>query len=223
MQKEWFCMGKRFKIAFLARLIFCLQWLLFLTCKKIYLGQRVEHKPFVILFWHGRLALMPFAFKHFKHKDKKAYVMISRHKDGELIARNIKFFGINSIRGSSSKGSASVLKQAFKVIDQNDDILITPDGPRGPFRSIADGAVLIAQKKNVPVLLLNYEASAFWQFSSWDKMILPKPFSTLRYRISEPLELANLSLEAAKQKIQEKFAMISQMDSFIKERKCSFG
>lgn len=210
-------MGKQFKIALLARFIFCVQWLLFLSCKKIYLGQKLEHKPFVILFWHGRLALMPFAFRYFQHKAKKAYVMISKHKDGELIAQNIKLFGIHSIRGSSSKGAIIALKQAFKVLDKKDDVLITPDGPRGPFQSVSDGAVLIAQKKKVPLLLLHYEASRYWQFKSWDKMILPKPFSQLRYRLSAPLSVQNLELDEAKALIVKKFAMIVKEDSFYKE------
>lgn len=207
-------MGKQFKTAFLARILFCLQWLLFLTCKKSYIGQRLEYKPFVILFWHGRLALMPFAFRYFEHKQKKAFVVISRHNDGELIAQNAKLFGINSIRGSSSKGGASVFRQAFKVLEQNADVVITPDGPRGPFRSISDGSVLIAQKKNIPIVLLNYEASKYWEFKSWDKMILPKPFSRIRYRMSEPIDIKNLELNEAKQMISEKFAKILQADCF---------
>ncbi|NDJ26523.1 GTP-binding protein [Campylobacter sp. MIT 12-8780] len=207
-------MGKQFKIAFLARVLFCLQWLLFLTCKKSYIGQRLEYKPFVILFWHGRLALMPFAFRYFEHKQKKAFVVISQHKDGELITQNIELFGINTIRGSSSKGGANVLRKAFKVLEQNDDVVITPDGPRGPFRSISDGSVLIAQKKNLPIVLLNYEASRYWEFKSWDKMILPKPFSRIRYRISDPIDIKNLELNEAKQIISEKFAIITKEDSF---------
>ncbi|KGI56229.1 lysophospholipid acyltransferase family protein [Campylobacter sp. MIT 97-5078] len=207
-------MGKRFKTAFLARMLFYLQWLLFFTCKKSYIGQRLEHKPFVILFWHGRLALMPFAFRHFEHKQKKAFVVISQHKDGELIAQNIELFGINTIRGSSSKGGVNVLRKAFKVLEQKDDVVITPDGPRGPFRSISDGSVLIAQKKNLPIVLLNYEASRYWEFKSWDKMILPKPFSRIRYRISDPIDIKNLELSEAKQIISEKFAIITKEDSF---------
>lgn len=71
MQSVWFYMGKSFKIAFIARLVFILQWLIFLTCKKIYKGDKVDQISNVILFWHGRLALMPFAFRHFGKKGKK--------------------------------------------------------------------------------------------------------------------------------------------------------
>ncbi|TEY02709.1 lysophospholipid acyltransferase family protein [Campylobacter sp. US33a] len=207
-------MGKSFKYSFLAFGIYILQWLIFLTCKKEYLGQKLDDTPFVILFWHGRLALMPFAFRYFEKKGKKAYVMISHHKDGDLIAKNIEFFKINTIRGSSSKGAISALREAFKVLDKKDDVVITPDGPRGPYHGIADGCIALAQKCKVKILLLNYEASAYWEFKSWDRMILPKPFSKIVYRISEPIEVENLDIDEAKKRIQINFDMMYQMDGF---------
>lgn len=207
-------MGKLFKEFFLTRIIFLLQWFIFLTCSKEYKGKKVDEKPCVILFWHGRLALMPFAFRHFRFKNKRAYVMISLHKDGEKIARIISFYGLHSIRGSTFKGARTVLKSAFKVLDQNDDIVITPDGPRGPFHSISDGAILIAQKKNVKIRILNYETNRFWKFSSWDQMILPKPFSKIIYRLSDPLDISDLSKNQAKIFLKKEFEKIYNMDSF---------
>lgn len=207
-------MEKSFKIAFLTRLAFILQWLIFLSCFKSYRGEKLDEKPYVILFWHGKLALMPFAFRYFKFKNKKAYVMISHHKDGERIAKIIEFYGLKKIRGSTSKGSIKALRFAFKVLDEKDDIVITPDGPRGPYHSISDGSVLLAKKKNVKIRLLNYEASRFWEFKSWDKMILPKPFSRIIYSLSEPLDVSNLDKEEAKKLIFDEFEKIYKMDSF---------
>ncbi|TKX31625.1 lysophospholipid acyltransferase family protein [Campylobacter aviculae] len=207
-------MGNSFKITFIAYLVFILQWIIFLTCKKIYKGNKVDKKPCVILFWHGRLALMPFAFRYFRQKDKKAYVMISHHRDGEQIAKIIKLFGLDTVRGSTSKGASGALRSAFKVLDKNDDIVITPDGPRGPYHSISDGAVLLAQKKNVKIRLLNYEAKRFWKFKSWDKMILPKPFTSLVYSLSDPLDISNLNKEQAKQFLLNCFNNIEKMDNF---------
>ena len=96
----------------------------------------------------------------------------------------------------------------------NDDIIITPDGPRGPYHSISDGAILLAHKKNVKIRILNYEASRFWQFKSWDKMILPKPFSKIVYRLSEPLDVSQLSKDEAKEFLQREFEKIRQSDGF---------
>ena len=208
---------KSFKIYILIRLIFLLQWFLFLSCKKEFLGEKLDDKSYVFLFWHGKLALMPFIFKKLALGSKKVFVMISEHKDGELIAKNIELFGINSIRGSTYKGASSVLRSSFKVLDEKNCIAITPDGPRGPYHSIADGCVNIAQKKDVDIVILNYEASRYWEFKSWDKMILPKPFSKIRYRILQPFSLKNLEKDEAKKIIKEKFDMISTKDSFSKD------
>ncbi|KAA6224952.1 MULTISPECIES: lysophospholipid acyltransferase family protein [unclassified Campylobacter] len=207
-------MVKSFKETLLSLVIVFFQWLIFLTCIKSYRGEKIDEKPCVILFWHGRLALMPFAFRHFRIKDKKAYVMISHHKDGQRIANIIKFYDLNSVRGSTFKGAKQAIKESFKILDEKNDLVITPDGPRGPFHSISDGAVLIALKKNVKIRLLNYESSNFWQFKSWDKMILPKPFSRIVYRLSEPLDISGLEKEQAKQLIQKEFKKIYQLDSF---------
>lgn len=207
-------MGKSFKIAFLTRLVFILQWLIFLSCFKSYRGKKLDEKPYVILFWHGKLALMPFAFRYFKFKNKKVYVMISHHRDGEKIAKIIEFYGLKKVRGSTYKGATNALRAAFKVLDEKDDIVITPDGPRGPYHSISDGSVLLAKKKNVKIRLLNYEASRFWEFKSWDKMILPKPFSRIVYSLSEPLDISNLDKEEAKKLILNEFERIYKMDSF---------
>lgn len=205
-------MGKSFKIYCITYIVFILQWLIFLSCKKKYKGGKIDHKPYVILFWHGKLALMPFAFKHYRQKDKKAYVMISYHKDGEQIAKIIKLFSLNAVRGSTSKGASTALRAAFKVLEQNDDIILTPDGPKGPYHSISDGSIVLAQKKGLKIRILNYEASRFWEFKSWDKMILPKPFSKITYSLSEPLDILSLDKEKAKEFLMEQFDKISLAD-----------
>ena len=138
--------------------------------------------------------------------------MISDHKDGEIIARVISFFSIDAIRGSSSKGAVKALAQSFRELKSGIDVIITPDGPRGPYHSVADGAVVIAQKQNAPIQILNYEASKFWQLKSWDKMILPKPFSTINFSLSAPFSVTNLEQKEAKEKIQNELWQASQND-----------
>lgn len=157
--------------------------------------------------------MMSFAYRHWWskafNKQKQGKVIISDHKDGEIITQIISKFGIGAIRGSSSKGGARALINAFKEIRNGVDVIITPDGPRGPKHSVADGAVIIAQKQHLEIYALNYEASKFWQFKSWDEMILPKPFSTIYYSLSKPFSVENLELDAAKEKIKNELLKLA--------------
>ena len=184
------------------RVIYFFIWIIFLTCKKSFSKTNLTNEPCVVLFWHGRLALMSFAYVHWwtngQNPQRRAKVMISDHKDGEIIARVISFFGIDAIRGSSSKGAVKALAQSFRELKSGIDVIITPDGPRGPYHRVADGAVVIAQKQNAPIQILNYEASKFWQLKSWDKMIIPKPFSKISYTLSPPFSVTDMALEAAR-------------------------
>lgn len=143
--------------------------------------------------------------------------MISHHRDGEFIAKLIHYYGLNVVRGSTFRGASNALRSAFKVLEQKDDIVITPDGPRGPRHSISDGPIIIAQKKGVKIRIANYEASRFWEFKSWDKMLLPKPFSRIVYSLSEPFDISNLEKDEAKAFIKKEFEKVYQRDSF-KER-----
>ena len=184
------------------RVIYFFIWIIFLTCKKSFSKTNLTNEPCVVLFWHGRLALMSFAYVHWwtnsQNPQRRAKVMISDHKDGEIIARVISFFSIDAIRGSSSKGAVKALAQSFRELKSGIDVIITPDGPRGPYHSVADGAIVISQKQNAQIQILNYEASKFWQLKSWDKMIIPKPFSKISYTLSPPFSVTDMALEAAR-------------------------
>lgn len=212
--------SKRAKFFIVEWVIFAFIWLIYLTCKKTFTSTKLPKKPCVVVFWHGRLAMMSFAYRRYWGRDfgyeKKGKVIISDHKDGEIITRVISHFGIGAIRGSSRKNAARALVSAFRQIDNGVDVIITPDGPKGPLHSVADGAVIIAQKKNLEIYALNYEASKFWQFKSWDKMILPKPFSTINFSLSKPFSVANLELEDAKLKIQKELFNAKDKDSNFK-------
>ncbi len=178
--------------------------LLYLSCKKRYhVPKNIKKQPYIIALWHGKLLMNPFLYKKI-FKNAKMSIIISNHFDGEMIAKCMKFFGFESIRGSSSKGGIKALKESFKKIDLGYSIAITPDGPRGPRHSIADGVVAIAQKKGLNIIAFDYKASSFWQLNSWDKFIIPKPFSTLDFYASEPFSLNNLDKNSAKELVKKR-------------------
>lgn len=199
MNTRW----QRFKLQAGVWLVECLLRLVFLSCRKTYPKQKLPEQGSVVVFWHGRLAFMCFVYKHlWDNKRKRGKVIVSDHKDGEIITRVIRRFGIETLRGSSSKGGAKVLIHALKEIKNGTDIIITPDGPRGPRHSVADGAAVIAQKQDCAVYVLNYEADRFWELRSWDKMMIPKPFSKITFGLSPAFSVAGMDLEQAGQEIQ---------------------
>ena len=117
-------------------------------------------------------------------------------KDGEFVARATEIIGRNVIRGSSAKrkgdvidnkGALAAVRDMINVAKSGNIAIITPDGPKGPRHSVAEGIVLLAQKTGLPVVCYNYDASKKWRLRSWDRFIIPKPFCTLSFIASKPI------------------------------------
>jgi lysophospholipid acyltransferase (LPLAT)-like uncharacterized protein len=171
------------------------------TCKKNFiLDYELPKHPVIVAIWHGELLMQPF-FYLYARPQPKACVMISDYFAGEVIASIVKYFGIDSIRGATNKNGSRMLLQAVKMMRENYDIVITPDGPIGPRYSVADGIVLLAQKTGYPIVCANYDASSKWQIDTWDKFIIPKFFSTVNFTASSPIDISNMSIEEAKLQI----------------------
>ena len=94
--------------------------------------------------------------------------------------------------------------RALRELKVGNDVAITPDGPRGPRYSIADGVVIISQKSGKNIRCFNAIPSKYWQFNSWDKFVLPKPFGKIDFYISEPFSVKDMELEDAKSLIKTK-------------------
>jgi lysophospholipid acyltransferase (LPLAT)-like uncharacterized protein len=108
----------------------------------------------IVCFWHGRLLMMPFANKRGKGK-----VLISRHRDGEFIARIMKYFGLDSIRGSYRKGSVSSLREIISDLKNGFDVGITPDGPKGPRYIVKNGIIELGRLTGKAIIPITYSAS----------------------------------------------------------------
>ncbi len=179
-------------------------WFLYLTNRKVWRFDRpLPEPPFVVLFWHGELLMAPFIFRKAAPK-VKTHIMISDHFDGEIIARISASFGLRTIRGSSRKGAAKALIAALRRVGEGEIVGITPDGPKGPRHSVSDGAVVIAQKADIPIVILNCRPSKYWQARSWDRFVVPKPFGTIEYHLSGPIDLKGMKLEEAKTYVRER-------------------
>lgn len=183
---------------------FILILLLRLSCRiRIDASKDLSSSPFIVAFWHGELLFQPFLYRKIRGSHPIA-VMISEHFDGEIIARIIAFFGFETVRGSGRKNGVKALLAAIKKLESGYDIAITPDGPKGPRHSVADGIVAMAQKKSVPVVAFHIEASRYWRLKSWDGFIIPKPFSSITLYAGEPFLLDGMEMDAAKALVHER-------------------
>lgn len=178
--------------------------LIYLTSRKqFHLPQNIPTEPVIFAFWHGDLLLQPYLYYQFR-KTPKANVLISDHFDGQIIARIMRYFDLGTIHGSTTRGGAKVLIQGLKSLSEGYDIGITPDGPKGPRHVVSDGVVVMAQKRHARVIVFQCVPSSYWQLSSWDRFTIPKPFGTLDFYASEPIDLSGMELEAAKAAVKEK-------------------
>lgn len=186
-------------------LIWAFMWFLYLTAKKRWhFKGEFPDSPAVIALWHGELLMAPFVYPKFK-TPRKLHVIISDHFDGEIIARVIRLMGLRSIRGSSRKGAVKALIAAMKCVKtMGGNIGITPDGPQGPRHSVSDGAIVIAQKADIPIVIINVRPKRYWQAGSWDKFIIPKPFTTIDFYISEPIYVDGMEKESAKEMLRKR-------------------
>lgn len=172
------------------------------TCRKsFHIEGEITQGQCVVVCWHGELLMSPQAYRYF-HKTQRSFGIISRHFDGEIIARVLAFFDIGSLRGSSSKGAKQVLLEAFRTLKSGSDLLVTPDGPRGPRYKVSGGAVALALKAKIPLVSINYRPSSYWQLNSWDKFIIPKPFCRIDFYL-QSLNLEGMSLEEARAYLQK--------------------
>ncbi len=170
--------------------------------KEFYFITDISKEQHVCVTWHGELFMSPQAYRQI-HKKHLASAIISTHFDGSLIARTLSLFKIRPLRGSSKKGATQVLKQAFKSIKLGEEVLITPDGPRGPRHSMSDGAIGIALKSKLPIFVINFKAKSYWQVDSWDKFVVPKPFTKVDFYM-QSISLEGLEHEEAKMYLKEK-------------------
>ena len=112
-------------------------------------GQRI-----IIAFWHGRQVMMPLAYR-----GKKASILISQHRDGELIARIMKSFGFGAIRGSTTRGGVRAVRQLIREGQTGGDLVVTPDGPKGPPCRVQHGVLYVAKITGFPIVPLTFASS----------------------------------------------------------------
>lgn len=129
----------------------------------------------IFALWHGEL--LPLLWHQ---RGENVAIVISEHRDGEIVARIAESLGYATVRGSSSKGGSRALIGLMREIDAGRDGAITPDGPRGPARVFAPGAVVAAYRTGALIAPIRAQASRSWRLRSWDRFLIPKPFARVR-------------------------------------------
>ena len=142
--------------------------------------------------WHNRLLIFPFVLRRF-FQNRRGAALISASRDGDLLADAIQRFDFDVVRGSSSRLGASAILQLTDVLASGRDVVITPDGPRGPAYELGPGIIFLARKSGAPVLPVNMEYSSCWRLKSWDRFILPRPFSKVRVIIGQSYHVRSTS------------------------------
>jgi lysophospholipid acyltransferase (LPLAT)-like uncharacterized protein len=170
---------------------------------------------YIAALWHNRLLLISHVLKKF-FPQRPGAGLISASRDGDLIADVTKRFGFDVVRGSSSRMGASALRELGEVLASGRDVLITPDGPRGPVYQLGPGIVFLAQRTGAPVIPVNMEYSSCWRVKSWDRFIIPKPFSKIRVVIGEPQQIRSTSSDEEFE--QERLRLQNVMMSLVERR-----
>jgi lysophospholipid acyltransferase (LPLAT)-like uncharacterized protein len=162
----------------------------FKTTKWQWINQEAVNKliaaktPWILSFWHNRLLMMSVTWTGPKNK---LHMLISTHRDGLLIAETIKYYGILTVAGSSTKGGPQALRHLLRLLKDGNCIGITPDGPRGPRFKARGASVQIAKLTGCPILPISYSTTRRKVINSWDRFILALPFGRGVFIIGEPI------------------------------------
>jgi len=135
--------------------------------------------------WHNRLAFGMYIFREIN----EVYALASPHTDGKLITDIIKKMQFGVIEGSTNRNPTGALKEIISKINSGKNVVITPDGPRGPIYKVNSSITRLAKKFNKPLIPLSCAADKYYELKSWDRMIIPKLFSKITVCFGSPLNL----------------------------------
>ena len=179
-------------IWFLSTLLRYLFAAIFFTCRweiqneKVFKKYQLSNKPILLCSWHSRFL---FVARFFKSSNINISGISSSHRDSEIMAKILLKWNWKLIRGSSTRGWSNVIrKMKNKLRNTNSIIAITNDGPRGPAKIAKPGSIKLALQHNAYIISMSCCASKYWNIPSWDKTMIPRPFSTIHVKFDEPMD-----------------------------------
>ena len=150
--------------------------------KDILPGFADRGEGYVGAFWHGRILMIPFLYP-----GKALHILVGQHRDAEIIANILSRFGFSLVRGSSTRGGREALRVMLKLLASDQDLGIAADGPKGPAEVLKPGAAQLSRLSGKAVIPITFAASKAIRFRSWDRFMLPLPFSKGIFVVGEPL------------------------------------
>jgi len=138
-------------------------------------------KPMIYAIWHGRMVLPLFC-----RKNRGVSILVSEHRDGELVTATVVASGNRAVRGSTTRGSTRALVQLVRRVRNGEKVAITPDGPKGPRWKLQPGIIYLAAKSGIPIVPISGSSRYAYYFKSWDLFQFPLPFSRAALVIGEP-------------------------------------
>lgn len=162
----------------------------------------------ILALWHGRILPATFYWRN-----RGIVAMTSENFDGEWVARLMARFGYRAARGSTSRGGSRALVQLRRDLEAGSAAAFTVDGPRGPARAAQPGAVWLAGATGHPVLPFHIEANRSWTARSWDRTMIPKPFSTAAIAIGAPMyvpDTNDATLERCRRELECRLAALEE-------------
>lgn len=178
-----------------------------------------QNQSVIYAFWHGRMLILAYS-----HRRREIHILISQHRDGEFIARIIHQLGFVSVRGSTTRGGTKAIFEMCDKVAQGYDVGVTPDGPTGPGFQVHPGTIYVAQRSGMPIVPITSSAEHRWTLSSWDRFIIPRPFSKAVVMLGEPILVPADStaeeLEQIRIDLETKLTKLTQKaDDYFSNRK----
>jgi lysophospholipid acyltransferase (LPLAT)-like uncharacterized protein len=190
---------------------FSMTWRIKLT------GKLPDHPaPVIFAIWHNRLAVCMRIYDRFGVRHWPApglAALISASRDGALLSRVLKYFGVRAVRGSSSRRGRQALLELTRLIDEGCNAAITPDGPKGPKYKIQEGIIALAQVTRAAIIPVSVTISSKWTARSWDGFQIPKPFSRCEIYVGDalraPREASDQEREALRAELERRMMEIT--------------
>jgi lysophospholipid acyltransferase (LPLAT)-like uncharacterized protein len=146
--------------------------------------------PVIYILWHNRFFSVPPAWNRICRSHRKTVALTSASHDGDMVARAMAVFGLGAVRGSSSRRAVAALVGLKRALMEGLDVCLTPDGPRGPRYRIQPGVIKLAEASGAPIIPVHVRFSSAWRLKTWDRFVIPKPFSKVQVTFAEAITIS---------------------------------